>query len=130
MTALLVVGLILGVIVVITLVSAITDTVVDLAGKGLGRALRGPKPQGFVALEFSSSRVLRGLADQGILDLDTGHMSIGDGWSVYLQAGWLGDIRGLECRWDPARFEQPADIMTEVAAAILTVDEHATVIRV
>lgn len=127
MTALIVIGAVVAVVVVVGLVGAMTDKAVDLAGQGIGRALQGPGPQGFVALGMSSRRVLGQLEGRETGDAGSGCLTTERGVAVNLRVGWRGSARGFECRWDSS--EDAADVMSDVLRAIRVVDPGAAIVR-
>lgn len=123
-----VIGAIVALRVGLSLISKITDSIIEIAGRAIGGAFttstpQAARPQGVVALTMPGQKVLSRLASVGRFDPSSGCLTTSSGVVVELSVA-SGSPR-LACRWNPAVADKPTQIMGDVLRVIRQVDPGA-----
>lgn len=126
-----VIGVIVGLRIVLSLISAVTEKGIDLAGRAIGSAFSASapqgamSPQGVVALTRPSEEIRSQLVSVGALDLHDSCLTTSSGVAVELTVA-SGPPR-FTCRWNSAVADKPTQIMADVLRAVRQVDPGAQV---
>jgi hypothetical protein len=117
---------------IVSLISAVTGTGVEIAGRAIGSAFKPTPPQpvaapqGVVTLSRPAQEIRNELVSVGALDPRTRCLTTSSGVTVELTIG--SAARSLACWWDPAVVDKSTLIMGDVLRAVRRVDPGAQVV--
>jgi hypothetical protein len=115
----------------LSLISALTDKGVDVAGRAIGNALKPgtpqsyPRPQGELTVTMPAEDIRRRLVSLGVLDPGTGCLTTSSGVVVEIT---VASGTALACRWQAAVAEKPTQIMGDLLRSVRQVDARAQVV--